>query len=163
MKKVIIFSVSIFLGILAGYFAAPFLSMWVAESADPEAFYGSMLARVKSSVVCDCNGLPASESVKELSGYLSTLQTLRDANKSSKMLVQEIGLTDVRLSIIEKKLDQRSQAEEDMKRGQIELASLGWKDVSSQHLTALVNQLNSEYKPAGQKSKSETAAIAPNK
>ena len=158
MKKVIAFSLSALLGILVGYFSAPLLSMWVVQSADPEIFAGSMLAIVKSSVVCNCSGLPPSESVKELSGYLSTLQTLREANKSSKMLAQEIALTEVRLSIIEKILDQRSQAEEEMKRGQLELASLGWKDVSAQHLTALVTQLNSEYKPAAQKVKTESTA-----
>jgi len=63
------------------------------------------------------------------------------------VLAQEIGLTYVRLSLVEQKLDQRSQSEEDMKRGQAELSALGWKDTSPTHLTSLVMQLNSEYKP----------------
>src|SRR5713226_2769685 len=126
MKKVIAFCICTLLGGLAGYFSAPILSMWVAQSSDPAMFAGAMLANYKSSVVCNCNDRPATEGAKELSEYLSTLQTAKAKNQNSNVLSQEIGLTYVRLSMIEEKLDQQSQADEDMKHGQTELAALGW-------------------------------------
>ncbi len=158
MKKVIAFSICTLLGSLAGYFSAPILSMWVAQSSDPAMFAGAMLANYKSSVVCDYNDRPATEGAKELSEYLSSLKGLRAQNQKSKVLAQEIGLTYVRLSMVEKKLDQQSQADEDMKHGQTELAALGWKDVSKTHLKSLVTQLDSEYKRVDRKDKGVSAA-----
>ena len=161
MKKVIAFSICTLLGAPAGYLSAPVLSMWVAQSSDPEMFAGAMLANYKSSVVCDCNDRPANEGAKELSQYLSALRRLRESNQKSKVLAQEVGLTYVRLSILEKKLNHQTQADEDMRRGQAELAALGWKDLSKPHLTSLVVQLNSEYKRVDRKDKAVAAASAP--
>jgi hypothetical protein len=157
MKKIMAFSICALLGGLAGYFCAPILATGLAQSSDSDIFAGAMLANYKSSVVCDCNGRPANEVVKELSEYLSALQRFREKDQKSKVLAQEIGLTHVRLSMVEKKLDQPSRAEEEMKRGQAELAALGWRDVSAGHLTALVAQLNSEYRPVDRKDKAVSA------
>ena len=161
MKKVIAFSICALLGGLAGYFCAPILAMGLAQSSDPDIFAGAMLANYKSSVVCDCTDRPANEVAKELSEYLSALQRFREKDQRSEVLAQEIGLTYVRLSMAEKKLDQPSRAEEEMKRGQAELAALGWRDVSARHLTSLVAQLNSEYKPVDHKDKTLTSTSAP--
>ena len=158
MKKVIAFYMCALLGGLAGYFCAPILAMGLAQSSDPDIFAGAMLANYKSSVVCDCNDRPANEVVRELSEYLSALQRFRDKDQKSRVLAQEIGLTYVRLSIVEKKLGQQSRAEEEMKRGEAELAALGWRDVSAGHLTSLVAQLNSEYKPVDRKDKAVSAS-----
>jgi hypothetical protein len=158
MKKIIVFSICALLGGLAGYFCAPILATGLAQSSDPDIFAGAMLANYKSSVVCDCNDRPANEVAKELSEYLSTLQRFREKDQKSKLLAQEIGLTYVRLSMIEKKLDQPSRAEEEMKRGQAELVALGWGDLSAGHLTSLVAQLNSEYTPVGRKDKTTSAS-----
>jgi hypothetical protein len=157
MRRVIALSIFALLGGIAGYFAAPVLSVWAAQSADPGMFALGILANYKSSVVCDCNDRPASEGVRELSEYLSSLQKHRVNSQKSKLLAQEIGLVYVRLSILEKKLDQQPRADEDLKRGQAELAALGWRDVSESHLTSLVTQLNSEYKRVDQTSKALAA------
>ncbi len=153
MKKIIALSICALLGGLAGYFAAPVLSMAIAQSSDPDIFAGAILANYKNSVVCDCNNLPANESAKNYQKYLSALQSYREKDQKSTVLAQEIGLTYVRLSLVEKKPDQQSQSEEDMKRGQAELSALGWKDTSPAHLTSLVIQLNSEYKSVDRQNK----------
>jgi len=157
MRRVIALSIFALLGCIAGYFAAPVLSMWAAQSADPVMFAGGIIANYKSSVVCDCNDRPASQGGRELSEYISSLQKHRANSPNSKLLAQEVGLAYVRLSILEKKLDQQPRADEDFKRGQAELAALGWKDVSESHLTSLVTRLNSEYKRADQTSKAVAA------
>lgn len=92
---------------------------------------------------------------------VKNLPEAKAKNQKSNILAQEIGLTYVRLSVVEKKLDQQSQADEDMKRGQAELAALGWKNISTTHLTSLVVQLNSEYKRVDRKDKAVAAAAAP--
>jgi len=161
MRRVIAFSICVLLGVLGGYLSAPILSVAVEQSSDPEMFAGSMLTTYKNLVVCDCNDRPANEGLKELSRYLSVLQSFKDTNQKSKVLAQEIGLTYVRLSMVERKLNQQSRADQDMKRGQSELATLGWKDLSKEHLTSLVTQLNSEYKQVGPKDKAaSTTATA---
>jgi hypothetical protein len=162
MKKIIALSISALLGGFAGYFCAPILSMAVAQSSDPDIFAGAMLANYKSSVVCDCNERPAHEGARELSEYLATLQRFKEKDQKSTLLAQEIGLTYARLSLIEKKLDQQSRSEEDMRRGQAELSALGWKDTSSAHLNSLVAQLNSKYEPAKPSSKTAAADNTPN-
>ncbi len=161
MKKIIALSICALLGVSAGYACAPVLSVWIVQSTDPEMFFGSTLALYKNMVVCDCNDRPAGESAKELSQYLSTLQTAKGKNQNSSVLSREIGLTYVRLSMIEEKLDQQSQADEDMKHGQTELTALGWKDVSKRHLRSLVTQLDSEYKRVDRKGKAIAAAASP--
>jgi hypothetical protein len=161
MKKIITLSICALLGGLVGYLAAPVLSMAVAQSSDPDIFSGAILANYKNSVVCDCNGLPANESAKKLSEYLSTLQRYREKDQKSCVLGQEIGLTYIRLSLVEKKLDQQSQSEEHMKRGQAELSALGWKDTSPTHLTSLVTQLNSEYRSVDRDNKVGATSAAP--
>lgn len=158
MKKIIALSICTILGTLAGYFAAPILSMAAAQSSDPDIFAVAMLANYKNSVVCDCLGQPVKESAKGLSEYLSILQKFREKNQKSAVPAQELGLTYVRLSLVERRLDEQSHADEDMKHGQAELATIGWKDTSSTHLTFLVTQLNSEYKPADGNKKTVAAA-----
>jgi hypothetical protein len=153
MKTTVILSVCALLGALAGYFCAPLVSVGVFQSNDPEMFYGSILALVKSSVVCDCARRPPDESAKSVSKYLSTLQTAKAKNQSSRMLSQEIGLTYVRLSMVEEKLNQQSQADSHLEQGEKELASIGWRDVTSDHLKSLVTQLDSEYQRADDKGK----------
>jgi hypothetical protein len=148
MKNVVALSFFALLGASAGYLFAPVLSIGMVRSSDAEMFATYVLGNYKSSVVCDCNGRPATENLKELSQYLSTLQRSRETKQNSKVLAQEIGLTYVRLSMVEEKLGQQPQADQDVSRGQTELAALGWKDLAKPHLTSLVIQLNSEYKPA---------------
>jgi hypothetical protein len=147
-------------GVAAGYVCAPFLSLWVLQSTDPEISSGANLALYKNLVVCDCDGQPTEQNAKELSTYLSALRESKEKNPASHLLSQEIGLTYVRLSLIEKKLDHQSQADEDMRSGQSELASLGWKDVSDEHLYLLLSQLNSEYQRPGKTQKNSLAASA---
>lgn len=161
MKKLIALSICALVGGLAGYFCAPILATAVAQFSDPDIFAGAMLAAYKTSVVCDCNERPANEGAKELSEYLAALQRFKEKDQKSTLLGQEIGLTYVRLSLIEKKLDQESRSEEHMKNAQAELSALGWKDTSSAHLTSLVAQLDSKYKPANQSNKTVAAADSP--
>jgi hypothetical protein len=153
MKKVVAFSVCALLGGVVGYFITPILAMAVAQSSDPAVFAGAMLANYKSSIICDCNTRSSGENAKELAEYLSTLQRYKDADQKSTLLTQEIGLTYLRLSLVETKLDEKSQAEQDMKKGQAELSAIGWKDTSTAHLTSLSTQLDSEYRPVDQNKK----------
>ncbi len=81
MKKIIALSICALLGGLAGYFAAPVLSMAVAQSSDPDIFAGAMLANYRNSVVCDCNDLPANESAKS---YQNIFQRFRIIEKKIK-------------------------------------------------------------------------------
>jgi hypothetical protein len=147
MKKVIALSVCAFLGAVTGYFAAPFAAVPVVQASDSAMFWGAILAGAKAEVICDCIGRPTSESAKLVSDHLSTLNRIRKSNPNSKILGQEMGLEYVRLSMLEDKLGQKSQSEEDMKRGQAELAALGWKNVSESHLVYLLTQLDSGYAP----------------
>jgi hypothetical protein len=158
--RISLLAVCAFAGIAAGYLCAPLLTMWVFQSTEPELFAGSNLALYKNLVVCDCDDRPAEQNAKKLSTYLSTLQELKGKNPESGLLSQETALTYIRLSLAEKKLDQQSQADEDMRRGQSELARLGWKDVSAEHLYLLVSQLNSEYKRPDKTQKNSIAATA---
>lgn len=102
-------------------------------------------------IFCSCENEPPSEALKTVNKDLSTLRGWRERNPDSRLLAQEIGLTEVQRSRLEQKLGQTSQAEEDMKRAQGELAALGWKDVSAEHLVALATQLGSEYKAPDRK------------
>lgn len=147
-------------GVAAGYVCAPLLSVWVVQSTDPEISAGANLALYKNLVVCDCDNRTAEQNAKELSTYLSTLQESKGKNPESRLLSQEIGLTYVRLSLTEKKLGHQSQTDEDMRRGQSELARLGWKDVSGEHLYLLLSQLNSEYQRPDKTQKNSLAASA---
>jgi hypothetical protein len=153
MRKTIVICACALLGLFAGYFTAPIVSMWFLQSTEPDMFGAFLLSLVDNSVVCNCDNQPPSESLKTLTSDLSTLQRWRTQNQSSHVLGQEIGLVDIRLARLDQELGHQSQADEDMKQGQRELTALGWKDVSPQHLIALTAQLNSEYKPIDQKNK----------
>jgi hypothetical protein len=117
----------------------------VVQSTDPVISSGAKLAFFKNLVVCNCGNQPPEQTAKELSTYLSLLQKSKEKNPKSSLLSQEIGLTYIRLSLIERKLGHQSQEGEYMRSGQSELVGLGWKDVSDAHLYLLVSQLNSEY------------------
>ena len=154
MKKIITLSICTALGGAAGYFAAPMLGAWMAQSLDPGMFSASMLAGYKNAVVCDCNNQPPGESLKRVSDYLAAVQRFRQGNQTSNLLAQETGLTYVRLSMLEAKLGQQAQADDDMKHGQAELKAIGWRDTSNAHLISLITQLNSEYQSAFRRAES---------
>jgi len=153
MKKAIAIFVCALLGLVAGYFAAPAASFLFIQSTQRDMFGAFALSLVDSSVACNCDGQPPSESLKTVKQDLSILQRWRDQNRNSRVLGQEIGLTQVRLSRLEGELGDNTQADADMAKAQEELAALGWRDTSAAHLIALTKQLNSEYKPADQKNK----------
>ncbi len=77
------------------------------------------------------------------------------------MLGQEIGLAEVRLSRVERELGRDTEADRDMKGAQDELAALGWKNVSAEHLVALTKRLDSQYEQPSLRSKS-VASISAN-
>jgi hypothetical protein len=145
VKRTIAYFICSLLGAMSGYVAAPVAAAMYVQSVDAPMFAETMLYGYKEGVLCDCTDQSVSQSAKELSGYLSSVQALLAKNPKSRMLAQESGLTYIRLSIVEGKLGHQSQADEDANRGQSELAALGWKNVSRVHLTSLVAQLDSEY------------------
>ena len=161
MKRVIAFSICALLGGVAGYFSSPSLARVVATWTESQMFFIVLLAGDKSSVVCECNDRPPNEAAKELARYLSVVQRAREKSPQSRMLAQEAGLAYVRLSMIERKLGEQSQAAEDMKRGQTELTALDWKDVSEPHLISLVSQFNSEYQHPDGKYKTAATVASP--
>jgi hypothetical protein len=158
VKKRLAICVCVVLGLVAGYIAAPIASMAFVESKDREMFGGFALFTLESFMDCNCTNQPPGERLQDLSKHLSTLQKWRQQNPKSRVLSQVIGLGYVRISLLETQLDQNAPADEAMKRAGEELRSLGWKDVSPAHLTALVVQLDSECGTPEQKSK--TTAIA---
>ena len=158
MKKALVIVVCALLGLVAGYFAAPPASMWYIQSTEPDMFGAFAFTIVDSSIACNCENKPPNEALKTVSDDLSTLRRWRDRNRGSLMLAQEIGLGYVRLSQLEQKLRNSAQADNDMKQGQNELTALGWRDVSSAHLTALVERMDSEHQEAGQNEKAATVA-----
>jgi hypothetical protein len=112
---------------------------------------------VDNFIFCSCENEPPSEALKAVTKDLSILRSWREQNPASRVLAQEIGLTEAQLSRLERKLDNDQQADEDMKHAQGELTALGWKDVSAAHLIAVTTQLNSEYKQADHKNKDVAA------
>jgi len=158
MKRVIAISVCALLGLVAGYFIAPIASMWFVQSAEPDMFGAFTFYLVDSSVGCNCGNQLPTESLKTLTDDLSILKRWRKQNPESELLRQEVGLTWVRLAQIEQGLGNRPQATEDMQQGQKELALLGWKDVSPDHLFALTRQLDSEYIHPDSNNKAPVAA-----
>jgi hypothetical protein len=160
MKKPIILSICALLGVVAGYFVAPIAAMPVVQAFDPAMFTGAMIAGYRAQVICECNSRPAAEGVKDLSEYISVLKKYRPTNPRSIFLGREMGLAYVRRSMLEKKLAQQSQSDDDIKSGQTELAALGWKDVSESHLTYLVTQLDAEYQSTKQKSDKNSTTVA---
>jgi hypothetical protein len=147
VKKAIAISVCVLLGAAAGYSIAPFASFGIIQLTEPDMQGAFLLSLVEDQIGCACANQPPAESANEVSKDISILEGWRTQNKGSRVLAQEIGLAKVRLSQLEMQLGRNAQADQDMKSGQKELAALGWKDVSSAHLTALVTQLNSEYSP----------------
>lgn len=117
---------------------------------EPDMFGAFMLAMVDSSIACDCENQPASQSIKAVTDDLATLQRWRDQNPNSVQLKQEIGLAEVHLARLDSELARQNQADEEMKDAQAELTTLGWKNVSPEHLIALTKQLDSEYKNPNQ-------------
>lgn len=158
MKKPPILLICLILGSAAGNLLAHPLAYAIAQSHNPQMFWYSILARYETSVLCGCEDLHPGDETKTLAKYLSSIQQGRASSPNSKLLAQEAGLTYVRLALSERKLNQEAQATDDMKRGQAELAGLGWKDTSEPHLTALVIQLNSEYAPFTPNEKIHAAA-----
>ena len=153
MRKAIIISVCAVLGLTAGYFAAPVASFLFVQSREPDmtgAFYFSL---IDNFVFCSCGNQPPGEAMNTVTKDLSTLRGWRDQNPGSRLLAQEIGLTEAELSRLDQKLGHEEQADENMKHAQDELTALGWKDVSTAHLIALTEQLNSEYRQADKKNK----------
>lgn len=153
MKKIIAASLCALLGVAFGYFAAPIASMSYIQSREPDMFGAFMLAMVDSSIACNCENQPASESIKTVTDDLATLQRWRNQNPNSVQLKQEIGLAEVHLARLDAELAQQDQADENIKRAQAELAALGWENVSAAHLFALTKQLDSEYQTPNQPSK----------
>ncbi|MFZ0980909.1 MAG: hypothetical protein WAN23_16010 [Candidatus Acidiferrales bacterium] len=158
MKKTIAISVCVLLGAVAGYFVAPIASIGIIQSTESDMFGAFVLYIMEGQIGCACANQPPAESANEVSKDISILEGWRTQNKVSRVLAQEIGLAKVRLSQLEMQLGRNAQADQDMKSGQKELAALGWKDVSSAHLTALVTQLNSEYSPPVRKKATTIAA-----
>jgi hypothetical protein len=157
MKGILICGLCAIMGVLFGYVCAPILSVWIFQSSEPEVFAGSFLAMYKNTVVCDCLNMPPQERKEKLSRYISALQEAEEKNAARKMLSQEIALAHVRLSVAEKQLGEQVQADEQMGMARDQLASLGWTDVSSTHLAALVAQLDSEYQRVDAKGKPASA------
>ena len=157
MRKAIAIAVCVSLGAAAGYFIAPFASFGIIQFTEPDMSGAFLLSLVENQIGCTCANQPPSESAAEVSKSIGTLEGWRAQNQGSRVLGQEIGLGDVRLSLLETQLGHSAQANQDMTSGQKELAALGWKDVSSAHLTALVTQLNSEYSPPTRKNAAPTA------
>lgn len=145
MKRIVAVLVCALLGLVGGYFAAPFVSMWFVQSTEPDMFGAFIFYLVDSSVGCDCGGQPLTESLNTLTNDLSILQRWQKQNPKSELLQQEVGLTQVRLARIEQALGNPHDASEHMQQAQQELTQLGWKDVASGHLVALTQQLDSEY------------------
>jgi hypothetical protein len=158
MKRKIAISICALLGVVAGYFSAPVAAMWYLQSTQRELFGASVLFLVESFIACNPHHEPPSERIKELSKDLAILQRWQTQNPGSRMLSQDIGLTYARLSGLELEMGHSTQANEDIKHSQEELKRLGWKDVSPSHLSALVTQLESEYKQPDQTDKT-TAAV----
>lgn len=153
MKKIITVSICTLLGVAFGYFAAPVASMSFIQSTEPDMFGAFMLATIDSSIACNCENQPASESIKTVTNDLALLERWRNQNPNSVQLKQEIGLAEVHLSRLDQELGQQSQADENIKHAQVELAALDWKNVSAAHLIALTKQLDSEYQRPYQPSK----------
>lgn len=158
MKRIIAVSVCALLGLVGGYFVAPIVSMWFVQSTERDMFGAFTFYLVDSSVGCDCDDQPPTESLKTLTNDLSILRQWQKQNPKSELLQQEVGLTQVRLARIEQALGNSHDANEDIQQAQNELTQLGWKDVSFGHLIALTQQLDSEYLRSGPKKK---AAVAP--
>jgi hypothetical protein len=158
VKKVIAISVCVLLGAAAGYFIAPFTSFGIIQLTEPDMSGAFLLSLVENQIGCTCANQPPSESIAEVSKSIAILEGWRARNQGSRLLGQEIGLGDVRLSLLATQLGHSAQANQDMTNGQKELAALGWKDVSSAHLTALVKQLNSEYSPPPRRNAAPIAA-----
>lgn len=147
MKRRIIVSVCVLLGLIAGYFAAPIASMAYLHATDAKAVGTFIFFLMANFTECNCTNQLPSERVKDLTKYVSTEQELKDRSPESKMLPQLIGLTEVRISLLEQQLGHSAASDEAMKRGRGELTGLGWKDVSPEHLTAVVAQIDSECRP----------------
>lgn len=154
MRKTIAISVCALLGLSVGYFAAPMASYSFVKSTEPDMFGAFALSMVKNSVACDCDRQPPTENLKTLTQDLSILQRWQDRNRNSLVLGQEIGLTQVRLSRLERELGNNAQVDANMMKAQENLTALGWKDISAKHLVALTEQLDSEYKRVDEKKKS---------
>jgi hypothetical protein len=145
------------LGGISGYLIAPFASMGFVRSTEPKLFGAFMFSLVDRSIVCSCESEPPAEAVKKLMSDLSALEKWQGQNEKSDVLAQEIGLTEVRLSRVERDLSRNAEADRDMKRAQEQLKALGWKDTSEEHLIVLTKGLNSEVKSDDRKSNSVTA------
>jgi hypothetical protein len=157
MKRAIVLLACGILGGISGYLIAPFASMGFVRSTEPKLFGAFMFSLVDRSIVCSCESEPPGEAVKKLMSDLSSLEKWQGQNEKSDVLAQEIGLTEVRLSRVERDLSRNAEADRDMKRAQEQLKALGWKDTSEEHLIVLTKGLNSEVKSDDRKSNSVTA------
>jgi len=158
MKRAIILLACGILGGIGGYFVASFASMGFVQSSEPQLFGAFMFSLVDSSIVCNCETQPADQAIKTLKSDLSSLDKWQGQNEKSNVLAQEIGLAEVRLSRLERKLSRNAEADRDMKSAQEQLKALGWKDTSEEHLIVLTKRLNSEVKSDDSKSNSVAAA-----
>ena len=148
--KAMILAICALLGSVGGYFAAPIASNMYIHAKEPDMFGAFLFLLVDNEIVCNCQNRPPNESLRALKKDISILQGWRDQSPNSKMLGQEIGLAEIRLSRIEEASGDEAQAEEALNAARIELAPLGWKDLSAAHLIALTTQLDSEYRPKKQ-------------
>ncbi len=155
--KATILAICALVGLVTGYFAAPIASYGYLRAKEPDMFGAFLFFLVDNEIACNCQNQPPNESLKTVKNSISILQGWRNQNPNSQMLAQEIGLAQVRLSRVEEALGDEAQAEEGLNAARIELAPLGWKDLSAAHLIALTTQLDSEYRP--KKENKEVASL----
>lgn len=154
MKRAIILLACGILGGISGFFVAPAASMGFVQSTEPKLSGAFMFSLIDSSIVCNCETQPPDQAIKTLKSDLSSLEKWQGQNEKSDVLAQEIGLTEVRLSRLERELSRNEEADRDMKGAQEQLKALGWKDTSEDHLIALTKRLNSAFKSDGRKNNS---------
>src|SRR5579872_1109352 len=111
MKRAIVLLACGILGGISGYLIAPFASMGFVRSTEPKLFGAFMFSLVDRSIVCSCESEPPGEAVKKLMSDLSSLEKWQGQNEKSDVLAQEIGLTEVRLSRVERDLSRNAEAD----------------------------------------------------
>ncbi|HVB85151.1 MAG TPA: hypothetical protein VNK23_00595 [Candidatus Dormibacteraeota bacterium] len=145
MKRLVAIFLCAVLGIAAGYFVAPLVSMAYVESAEPQLFGAFFTSLADSFAFCLCQAEPTVKSIATVTQSLNDFRAWHAKDPESSYLTQEVGLLEAQRARLELQVGQSAQAEQDIKDSQRELTAVGWRDVSQEHLLKVTAQITSEY------------------
>jgi hypothetical protein len=136
MRKAIVLGIGLFIGVALGYVCGPYIATGVLMKREPFLLFESVETDVESSAFSTQADLK--EQQKRLITYQEGLARVLTKYPSDRPTSFYDALAEARLSSVESSLNNPIESTRHMQAAQQHLSELGWKDVSSEHILAVV-------------------------